>query len=259
LYVWPHNPTRVDEPGNHADPRRQKRNSMTSAYDSNTLLDTYRELHFGIPGQQASDPDEVKAAATFLLDAVDVAKPFYDGIAAPLGELRPATVLDAGCGLGRLGHWFAAALPDVTYVGLDYSTGMIREAASQAAAVSAAAAAPPLLFIAGDATRPPFPSASFDLVIAANLVDRVDRPNDVICALWTLVKPGGHLFLTDPFHWEDTPLEERFFSFEHVTPMLVDGQRVPFSPHRSVFCVRRRDGDRVIVYLNENALYQKTV
>jgi SAM-dependent methyltransferase len=62
-------------------------------------------------------------------------------------------------------------------------------------------------FRTGDALRLP-PGGTFDLVLAANLLDRVPHPHRLLqIVLPRLVRPGGLLLITSPYTWtaEFTP------------------------------------------------------
>ena len=72
---------------------------------------------------------------------------------------RPGTILDVGCGTGRLVTRLGSAYGQAHVVGVDASTGMIREAA--AAPVRQGAR-----FTASVAGQLPFGDAVFDLVVA---------------------------------------------------------------------------------------------
>ena len=236
---------------------------MTSAaYDAEDLLATYRELHFGLRLENPTDPQKVRAAAKVLLDAVDVAGSFYQEMALGISGFHPKRLLDAGCGMGRLSGELAALSTHLDYVGLDLSLSMVREGRPMFGLRRNSDSDEPTIetaeFLAGDATCLPFTDGAFDFVVAANLVDRVSEPNSVILELWRVLCPGGYLYLSDPFHWETTP-DERFYNFDHVAALLPDSIAVDYSPKRSIFCVRRRDGDRVVTYLNHNAVFRRKV
>jgi SAM-dependent methyltransferase len=236
---------------------------MTAVYDDPNLLATYREMNF--PGVRADEValQAVRAAAAVLLDAADVTGLFYKDVAALISDVSALKMLDVGCGMGRLGAEVLTLNPDCEYTGVDLSVSMVAEAVAQVSRwrrddeARLASMANRMSFIVGDATELPFPQRSFDLVVGANLVDRLDNPNTAIKELWRLVEVGGYLLLTDPFHWEGNAPHERFFSFDHVDALLPGAARVDDHPRHSFFCVRRRDGDRVIVYLNENALFRR--
>jgi 2-polyprenyl-3-methyl-5-hydroxy-6-metoxy-1,4-benzoquinol methylase len=52
-----------------------------------------------------------------------------------------------------------------------------------------------------DALRIPAELGTFDLVLAANLVDRVSRPADLLRGIKRLVRTNGHLILASPYTW----------------------------------------------------------
>lgn len=65
-------------------------------------------------------------------------------------------------------------------------------------------------FEVGDALALGPEHGDYDVVLAANLLDRVPRPRALLGGFARLVKPGGQLILTSPYTWlEDyTPREE---------------------------------------------------
>jgi putative 4-mercaptohistidine N1-methyltranferase len=64
-------------------------------------------------------------------------------------------------------------------------------------------------FVVGDALQVSPEFGSFDLVLAANLIDRVPRPADLLKEIKRLVKSEGHAILASPYTWleEFTPKE----------------------------------------------------
>jgi putative 4-mercaptohistidine N1-methyltranferase len=64
-------------------------------------------------------------------------------------------------------------------------------------------------FVVGDALQVSPEFGSFDLVLAANLIDRVPRPVDLLREIKRLVEPDGHVILASPYTWleEFTPRE----------------------------------------------------
>ena len=64
-------------------------------------------------------------------------------------------------------------------------------------------------FLVADALRAPDKIGTFDLVLAANLIDRVPRPADLLREIKRLVRPNGHAILASPYTWleEFTPYE----------------------------------------------------
>lgn len=101
-------------------------------------------------------------------------------------------------------------------------------------------------FQVGDALRPPN-LGTFDLVLAANLVDRVADPKKLLRKILPqLVRPGGLLLLTSPYTWsrDFTPparwLKDSYSSIRKLLSprfRLIRRQDIPFllREHRRKF------------------------
>jgi putative 4-mercaptohistidine N1-methyltranferase len=141
-------------------------------------------------------------------------------------QLPPdAQALDLGCAVGRASFELARHCPHV--LGIDFSKRFV-EAASQIAETGSLeynridegnlttrlnAIAPTgidrkrVRFEVGDAMNPRRDLGSFDVVLMANLIDRLREPALCPSRLDSLVKPGGQLIITSPYTWllEFTP------------------------------------------------------
>ncbi len=140
-------------------------------------------------------------------------------------NLRPRRALDLGCAVGRSSFELARKIPQVEAV--DFSKSFISAAKKLAARGSLGfplkeegslaryvrTSAPSreirkrVCFRVGDALRLP-DLGTFDLVLVANLLDRVKDPRKLLQkVLPKLVRPGGILLLTSPYTWsgEFTP------------------------------------------------------
>lgn len=136
-------------------------------------------------------------------------------------KIKPLRALDLGCAVGRSSFELARKVPEV--VGIDFSKAFIT--AAQKLALTGAypfplkqeghltkpvrASAPSqkirkrVCFRVGDALHLPN-LGSFDLVLAANLLDRVKDPQKLLRkVLPNLVRPGGLLLLTSPYTWSE--------------------------------------------------------
>lgn len=96
---------------------------------------------------------------------------------------RPAPVLlDLGCGGGLLAPYVQPA--GYRHVGVDISTSAL-ELAQEHGVVCARA----------DVTRLPFPDASFDVVVAGEILEHVVDHAGTLAEACRVLRPGGHLVL----------------------------------------------------------------
>jgi 2-polyprenyl-6-hydroxyphenyl methylase/3-demethylubiquinone-9 3-methyltransferase len=108
-----------------------------------------------------------------------------------LSPVRPARVLDLGCGAGFLISTLSAE--GHRAIGLDASLGSLK--AARGRTVSAAtSAAGPAAYLCGDAYRLPFPDAAFDAVCAMDFLEHVSAPAQVIAEMARVLRPGGLFF-----------------------------------------------------------------
>jgi len=139
---------------------------------------------------------------------------------------KPQRALDLGCAVGRSTFELARKVPQV--VGIDFSRSFIQaaqqlqkkgrlpfdllEEGNRSRRSLAQAPAKTLRqrvsFLSGDALRLPKNLGTFDLLLAANLIDRLPHPKKFLSqVLPSLVNPGGKVLLTSPYTWttEYTP------------------------------------------------------
>ncbi|MGE0708222.1 MAG: 5-histidylcysteine sulfoxide synthase [Planctomycetota bacterium] len=194
-------------------------------YEQGAVLAAYLELHYGSPAEAMPFEVGPRHAAEFprrcgalLLEA-----------AAELG-LRPRRALDLGCGLGGASFELARACEEV--LGVDLSAAFVESCQRLAAAGELAYQAPDegelreprvarvpaeidrarVSFRRADAQALPPELEGFDLVLAANLVDRLPSPGACLRRMAGprgLVAPGGLLLVTSPYTWlsQFTPRE----------------------------------------------------
>jgi SAM-dependent methyltransferase len=108
-------------------------------------------------------------------------------------------VLDLGAGAGR--HSFALLRKGADVVALDYSMAEMESVAGMFAAMREAGEVPEsasCLAVRGDAYRLPFPDASFDKVIAAEVLEHLPDDERAFAELDRVLKPGGALAVTVP-------------------------------------------------------------
>ena len=106
-----------------------------------------------------------------------------------LREIRPALVLDVGCGTGtQLTRPLAEIFPDVQFIGIDPDAVSIRYARSLPAL-------PNLQFGGTELLNR---HARADLVIASEVVEHVENPDQFLADLRRRIPENGRLVITVP-------------------------------------------------------------
>jgi len=205
---------------------------QVSRYEDDALLAQYAEFHFG---QTYFDvPNFPKAVAEIALEAMR---------GKPLNR-----ALDIGCAVGRTSFELAKGLPGSTgfnsVTGVDFSArfinladelmhdGVVRYALTDEGALQSfreisldklglADCAERVAFWQGDACNLKETYHDFDLVVAANLIDRLYDPARFLDEIGSRIVPGGVLVLTSPYTWleEHTPKQQWLGGFKQ------DGER----------------------------------
>ena len=125
-----------------------------------------------------------------------------------LGVGRGARVLDMGCGGGR--HAFEAWRRGASVVALDHSEAELKEVRAVLGAMLDAREVPEAEqrvgiggAVNGDALRLPFPDASFDVIIASEVLEHLWDDERAISELVRVLKPGGRMAVTVPTRWPE--------------------------------------------------------
>lgn len=185
----------------------------TTYYESDRALAEYLLFHYGTPGQTVPFdfpiPGHDYLPRCVRLGLKDFAWP------------ENARALDLGCAVGRASFELARHATEV--IGVDLSERFIA-AASQLQRIGTAefdrveegdrtthchVKVPPEMdrtrvrFEHGDALRLRADLGAFDVVFAANLLDRLPLPGRFLERCHTLVKPGGVLLLASPYTWTE--------------------------------------------------------
>lgn len=108
--------------------------------------------------------------------------------------LRPASILDAGCGTGFALPHMAARFPDARRVALDLAWPMLLVARSDNKFVEGGPVAPG--FVCGDISALPFAASAFDLVWSNLAVQWINDLSPAFVELLRVLRPGGLLSFT---------------------------------------------------------------
>ena len=118
---------------------------------------------------------------------------------------HPSSVLDLGCGTGRLLNRLAENFPDLQGIGVDLSPQMLKEARETNQHH------PRLIYTQGNAECLPFATNQFDAVFNTISFLHYPNPQQVFREVYRVLKPEGQFYLVD---------YTRLYSFNSI----------PFSP-----------------------------
>jgi len=197
-------------------------------YETDKLLGEYLLFHYGSAAEIAP-PRGAEHALDYAVRCV-----------TECVTERGGRALDLGCAVGRSTFELARVCEKAT--GIDFSRRFVdaaetirRDGALAYRRTDEGALSTPLTarrpdgdparvhFEVGDALALREDLGEFDVVLAANLIDRLTDPALFLARLPSLVKGGGQLVITSPYTWleEFTPRENWLGGFEH------QGLRVP--------------------------------
>lgn len=100
-----------------------------------------------------------------------------------------ATVLDAGCGPGRLALRIATGRPDLRVHGVDLSAGMIEAAVARAG--------DRVEFTHADLADLPLPTDSVDLIVSTASYHHWEHVDPIVRELARVLRPDGMIWLYD--------------------------------------------------------------
>lgn len=139
----------------------------------------------------------------------------------------PTCVLDLATGTGDLALGLARRFPHAQVTGLDLTPAMLEIARRR---ISRADCAARVVLMEGDATRLPFPDASFDAVTCAFGFRNFPDPAAALAEVARVLVPGGTLLVLEFFR-----LESSFCAWATagwlrlVAPLLARGTRADYA------------------------------
>lgn len=149
----------------------------------------------------------------------------------PAGRRR---TLDIGCGDGYFTHQLSRLGADVT--GMDLSPVGVEQARGRT---------PSATFIVHDLTQPfPFEDASFDVAWCSEVLEHLFSPYFVLQQIRRVLRPGGRLLATVPYHGLLKNLAIAAFAFDkHYDP---DYPHIRFFTSKSLTALAARAGLRLV-------------
>jgi trans-aconitate methyltransferase len=109
-------------------------------------------------------------------------RPVHDAVASELIVRRPRRVVDVGCGTGLLTTRLREALPGARVAGVDFSGGMLRQAAGRA---------PGAAWVCGDALRLPLGSERIDAIVSTEAFHWFPDQAAALAEMRRVLVPGG--------------------------------------------------------------------
>lgn len=219
----------------------QPRAEILDQYETDTLAAQYCDAHYG-PAHFG--------VANFPATCARICLELTEGGAR-------GSALDLGCAVGRASFELAmGGYGQVT--GLDFSTRFIRLAARMQEGGCLRYAIPEegeivsfreiglpelglaevrdrVAFFQADACTLPDKFTGYDLVLAANLIDRLYAPRTFLSTIHERLNPGGLLVITSPYTWSEefTKREEWLGGYRNAGEPVwtLDGLKEALAPH----------------------------
>jgi ubiquinone/menaquinone biosynthesis C-methylase UbiE len=114
-------------------------------------------------------------------------RPVHDAVLELLVAARPATIVDLGCGTGQLTLRLTERFPDARIIGIDYSAGMMRQAADRVEGDA--------IILQADAHHLPLRPGSADVVVCTESFHWYRDQRRVLAGLASIIRPGGQLVI----------------------------------------------------------------
>ncbi len=207
-------------------------------YESDKLLAEYLLFHYG-------SPEEILPYESGPRNALEYPARCVSECVTARGR-----ALDLGCAVGRSAFELARSCESV--IGIDFSRRFIDAANALKsgeipylradegdittpliARVPAGIDRARVAFEVGDAMDLRADLGQFEVVLMANLIDRLRQPRRCLERLPSLVKSGGQLVITSPYTW----LEDFTPRANWLSPTL-DGLRAALAPHFDLVATR---------------------
>ena len=115
-----------------------------------------------------------------------------------------ATLLDLGCGAGR--HSFEALRRGFKVFSVDLDAAVLKDVSAWGTAMIAegeAAAGASLSCINASALELPFGDASFDVVVASEILEHIIDDEAALAEIARVIKPNGSVVVTVPRRWPE--------------------------------------------------------
>ncbi len=146
------------------------------------------------------------------------------------------TVLDFGCGTGRITRELREILPKSKFVGVDVSETAIKIAKKKYPWAN--------FYSVQDGDKFPFKKNSFDLILAADVIEHIYNTQHTLLELNRILKKGGEIVITTPYYGFIKNLLIITLDFDNI--FNPTGPHIRFFSKRSLFSLLESAGFRII-------------
>lgn len=115
-------------------------------------------------------------------------RPIHDAVISRLEPIQPSSILDLGCGTGQLTARLCERFPNTSVVGVDYSPGMLKEAAIRLRSSMGR-------LLLADAQHLPFAETSFDIVTCTESFHWYPDQRKALADVARVLRPEGRLLI----------------------------------------------------------------
>lgn len=146
--------------------------------------------------------------------------------------------LDFGCGTGKLIREMNLLHPKNKYLGIDVSESAIKVAKKSTPWAS--------FYVVQDGNKFPFKNASFDFILAADVIEHVYNTKETFSELVRVLKKGGQILITTPYYGFLKNLLIISFGFDQVFDPM--GGHIRFYTKKSLFSTLKAEGFNIVKY-----------
>ena len=142
------------------------------------------------------------------------------------------TVLDFGCGTGKIIKKMKTDFPKCKYFGLDVSEVAIK--------IAKRTCPNDKFYVIEDGYKLPFKNNGFDFIIAADVIEHVYNTKKTFSELVRVLKPKGKILISTPYYGFIKNLLIITFGFDKIFDPF--GQHIRFFSKKSLFSIVTSEG-----------------
>jgi ubiquinone/menaquinone biosynthesis C-methylase UbiE len=152
---------------------------------------------------------------------------------------KPTSVIELGCGISYFLPMAAEKYPDVW--GLDFAPQSISRMKKEF---------PDINYVVGDAMHTPFKAGDFDAVVAGEIIEHMEEPEELVREMARITRDGGvilistpHLEFDDPEHlweFEESDLRRMLSYFGEPQTMTLNSEIFPGRSYLFAWCQKTR-------------------